>query len=254
MSPALSTEVERAERKLTTPRAGAVAGILFGVTFSLSVVLIATSLTRLANDTGAWLGRGTGRFSLAIALLPFAGIFFLWFIAVARERLGRFEDQFFSTVFLGSGLLFLSMMFAAAAIAGAIVASYTRSPDHFAGSDTYYYARDVVAQIFNVYALRMAAVFIFSQATLWLRTGVMPRWMAFLSFPVGLVLLFSVSRSFWVVLVFPAWVLLVSLYILVLSLRPHAPGEADGMTVHVDKAGEPVAAATAGDGGRAHGA
>jgi len=44
--------------------------------------------------------------------LPFAGIAFLWFIGVLRDRLGELEDRFFATVFLGSGLLFLAMLFA----------------------------------------------------------------------------------------------------------------------------------------------
>ena len=122
---------------------------------------------------------------------------------MARERLGRFEDQFFATVFLGSGLLFLAMVFAAAASAGAIAAAYTKDPAGFAASSTYLYARQIVAQIFNVYALRMAAVFLISQATLWLRTGVMPRWMALLTYAVALVLLFIVTQASWVVLVFP---------------------------------------------------
>jgi hypothetical protein len=76
---------------------------------------------------------------------------------VARERLGKFEDQFFTTV---------------------VLASYARDPTAFSASSTYLYARHMVAQIFNVCALRMAAVFLISQATLWLRTGVMPRWLA----------------------------------------------------------------------------
>jgi len=230
MSPALPGEVMRAERRATTPRAGAIAGILFAVTCTISLTLIVTTLTEVTADSGAWLERGTGRFSFAVGLLPFSGIFFLWFIAVARERLGRFEDQFFSTVFLGSGLLFLALLFAAAGVAGAIVAGHARSPDDFAGSSTYFFARDVVAQIFNVYALRMAAVFLFSQATLWLRTGVMPRWMAFLSIAVGLVLLFVITQASWVLLVFPGWVFMVSVYILILSLRPKKPGDADGLT------------------------
>ena len=70
------------------------------------------------------------------------------------------------------------MMFAAAASAGAIAAVYAKAPTEFAASNTYLYARQIVAQIFNVYALRMAAVFLISQATLWMRTGVMPRWLA----------------------------------------------------------------------------
>ena len=58
----------------------------------------------------------------------------------------------------------------------------------------------MVAQIFSVYALRMAAVFLISQATLWLRTGVMPRWMALLTYALALVLLFIFTQSLWVVL------------------------------------------------------
>jgi len=229
VSPATGHEAAKVERRAATPIAGAVAGILFAVLFTVSVAIMATTMTGLAQDTGAWLDTGAGRFKFALGLLPLAGLFFLWFIAVARERLGRFEDQFFSTVFLGSGLLFLAMVFAAAASAGAIVASHAKDPSGFAASSTYLYARQMVAQIFNVYALRMAAVFLISQGTLWLRTGVMPRWMALLTYAVALVLLFIVTESAWVVLVFPAWVFLVSVYILVTHLaggRPTAVADA----------------------------
>lgn len=214
----------RVERRAATPLAGAIAGMLFGVLFTVSVVILATSMSDLSQDTGAWLDTHAGRFKFAVGLIPFAGLFFLWFIAVARERLGSHEDQFFATVFLGSGLLFLAMIFAAAASAGAIAAAYARDPSGFAASTTYLYARHIVAQIFNVYALRMAAVFLISQATLWLRTGVMPRWMAFATYGVALVLLFVVTQSVWVVLVFPTWVFLVSAYILIMHLtRADAP-------------------------------
>lgn len=218
----------KVERRAATPIAGAIAGILFALLFGLSVTLIRRSVGDLTGDTGAWLKAGAGELKLALTLVPFAGLFFLWFIAVVRERLGRFEDQFFSTVFLGSGLLFLAMVFAAAASAGAIVASYAHDPSGFAASSTYLYARQIVAQIFNIYALRMAAIFQISQATLWLRTGVMPRWMALLTYAVALVLLFVVTQSPWVILVFPAWVFLVSAYILVAHLAGRAPVAPDG--------------------------
>jgi hypothetical protein len=73
----------------------------------------------------------------------------------------------------------------------------------------------------------MAAFFLISQATLWVRTGVMmPRWMALLTYAIALVLLFVVTQASWVILVFPSWVFLVSVYILVANLmdrRPAAP-------------------------------
>jgi hypothetical protein len=204
-------------RRAATPVAGSIAGILFAVLFAASVSLIRVSLANAAHDPAAWLHTGVTRLRFALALVPFAGLFFLWFIAVARERLGRHEDQFFATVFLGSGLIFLAMMFAAAASAGAIAATFVTT--NFGTSSTYTFARTVVAQIFNVYALRMAAVFLISSATLWLRTKVMPRWMAVVTYVVAVLLLVVVSQAAWVILVFPAWVFLVSAYILVSHLR-----------------------------------
>ena len=221
-------EVKPAEvtRRAATPVAGAIAGIVFAVLFSASMIMFRQTVGDITNDTGAWLSGDTGLLKFALFLLPFAGIAFLWFIGVGRARLGQLEDQFFSTVFLGSGLLFLAMVFAGAATAGAIVAAASNDPAGFAASSTYAYARQAVAQILTVYALRMAAIFQISQATLWLRTRVMPRWMALLTIAVALVLLFVFTQSFWVALIFPAWVLLVSVYILI--VRPGGRATAEG--------------------------
>ena len=59
--------------------------------------------------------------SIALHLLPFAGIAFLWFVGVVRDRLGENEDRFFATVFLGSGLLFVAMLFCAGALAAGLL-------------------------------------------------------------------------------------------------------------------------------------
>jgi hypothetical protein len=215
-------------RRAATPVAGAIAGIVFAVLFAVSMTILRQTMGDVAHDTGAWLTGDTGLFKFALALVPFAGLAFLWFIAVARERLGRFEDQFFSTVFIGSGLLFLAMIFAGAATAGAIVAAAANDPEGFAASSTYTYARQAVTQILAVYALRMVAIFQLSQASLWLRTRVMPRWMALITIVLALVLLFVFTQSWWVVLVFPAWVLLVSIYILAAQPGGRSGADVDG--------------------------
>jgi hypothetical protein len=213
------------EHRASTPIAGAVAGILFALLFSLSVSIVSHTMGGVSRDTGEWLNGDTSLFTFALGVMPFAGLFFLWFIAVSRERLGRHEDQFFATVFLGSGLLFLAMLFAAFASAGALVLAASRAGADFAVGDTYVFGRLLIAQIFSIYALRMAAVFQISLATLWLRTGVMPRWMALVTYATALVLLFIFTHSQWIILVFPAWVLMVSVYILVLSSRRRSAGE-----------------------------
>lgn len=209
------------EAQVTSPLAGAFAGILFAALFTLSVAIMISTMSSLPNDTGSWLASGYGKFRFAIGLLPFAGLFFLWFIAVARQQLGRREDQFFSTVFLGSGLLFIAMVFSAAASAGAMAAGYARASSGFAGSSTYYFARATIAEIFTVYALKMAAAFQVSGATLWIRTGVMPRWLALLTYAIAVVFLLGVSRSMWLVMLFPAWVFLVSVYFIAAHTRTH---------------------------------
>src|SRR6266496_3896161 len=109
---------------LRTPRAAAVAGIVFSVLASAAFVLLRLSVPAHPGVTGAWLTDSGRRAAVAVALnlVPFAGIAFLWFIGVLRDRIGAREDRFFATVFLGSGLLFVAMLFVAAAVAGATIA------------------------------------------------------------------------------------------------------------------------------------
>jgi hypothetical protein len=153
---------------IRTPRAAAVAGIVFAVLFTASMVLIHLALPQDLHgpDTAAWLQGNTATVTLALTLMPFAGIAYLWFMGVVRDRLGKMEDQFFSTVFFGSGLLFLAMMFATAAIAGGILTSYTIEPDTLTKSGALLFARAVMYTIMKVYAIRMAGVFMIALATL----------------------------------------------------------------------------------------
>jgi hypothetical protein len=92
------------------------------------------------------------------------------------------------------------------------------------------YGSAAVYNIFNIYAVRMAGVFMISLATIWLRTGVMHRGWAFLTYVLALVLLLSIDYSFWVTLILPGWVLAISVYILIRNLhkRPH-DGDAEEM-------------------------
>ena len=71
---------------------------------------------------GTWLIEPSHRNAVRLALdvVPFAGIAFLWFIEVIRNRLGDLEDQFFATVFLASGLLFVATLFVATLMMGAL--------------------------------------------------------------------------------------------------------------------------------------
>jgi hypothetical protein len=152
-------------------------------------------------------------------LLPFAGIAFLWFIAVLRDRLGELEDRFFATVFLGSGLLFVAMTFVMAVIAGGIIRVLGSGSDDLVRSGAYALGRVEVSEAMQIYAMKMAAVFMISTSTIALRTRIVPRWMTFLGYLLAVVLLLSVGTIDWIPLVFPLWVLLISTHILMENLR-----------------------------------
>jgi hypothetical protein len=206
-------------QRLKTPRAAALAGILFTVLFTSTVVLLRLSVPADPADAGTWLGERAGTVSLALSLLPFAGIAFLWFMGVVPDRMGYLEDQFLSTVFFGSGLLFLAMTFVSAALAGGVLATYALESSKLITSGMYTLVRTVMYRITNVYAVKMAGVFMISLGTIWVRTRLMPRWLAFFTYASALGLLLSIASSLWVTLIFPAWVCTVSVYILVTNLR-----------------------------------
>ncbi len=209
----------RARERLRTPRAAAVAGILFALLLGAAFILIRIVIPPDPLDGGEWLTTRATIVSYGLGLIPLAGIAFLWFIGVVRDHLGELEDRFFSTVFLGSGLLFLAMTFVSAALAGGLLASYNTIPSQLVRSGLYTFGRTVMYQITNVYAIRMAGVFMLSLGTVWVRTHTMPRLLAFLTYALALGLLLIVDHSLWVTLIFPAWVLIVSTYILITNLR-----------------------------------
>jgi hypothetical protein len=213
------TPVSLTRRKLTTPRAAAMAGILFALLYGTALILIRSSIPANQAADSAWLDTNSKTVSLSLNLVPYAGISFLWFIGVIRDRMGELEDRFFATVFLGSGLLFLALNFVAASLTGGILSSYALEKDTLLTSGVYTYSRLVMYNITNIYAIRMAGVFMISLGTIWLRTGLMHRGWAFLTYTLALVLLVSVTLSAWVTLIFPCWVLAVSIYILMLSFR-----------------------------------
>jgi hypothetical protein len=199
---------------LKTPKAAAIAGIVFSVLLLTEIVILRVSVPADPLEIGAWLGTRAGRIAAALGLTPFAGVAFLWFIGVLRDRLGPREDRFFATVFFGSGLLFLAMFFVASAIAGAVITAYHARPNDLFASGTFTLGRALAFNMLNIYAAKMAGVFVFSTSTIALRTEITPRWIGFLGIGAALLLLFGSSYIDWSLIALPLWVLLVSIYIL----------------------------------------
>jgi hypothetical protein len=201
---------ERQLSRLSTPRAAAVAGVLFALLFATALVLIRLALPEGAEPGAQWLVSGSTNLKVAATIMPFAGIAFLWFMGVVRDGLGRYEDKFFSTVFIGSGLLFLAMMFVAAGVGAGLERSHAAGDPNVAT-----FGQMVLLAVSKTYALRMAAVFMISLATIWLKTGLMPRWLVAVSYLAAVGLLIASDITMWLVLAFPVWVLVVSVLLLV---------------------------------------
>jgi hypothetical protein len=205
-------------RQLRTPRAAAVAGIVFSVLMIVALVLLRISVPPRVGSAGTWLSDSGKRAAVAVALnlVPFAGIAFLWFIGVVRARVGEREDRFFATVFLGSGLLFVAMLFVAAAVSGGLIADVASGrPD----TSTLALGRNITSSLLNVYSMRMAAVFTLTTVTIARRTQIVSRWLTLAGLVAALVLLIGIGISPWAELVFPAWILALSVDILTAGPR-----------------------------------
>jgi hypothetical protein len=213
-----------ARTAIRSPRAAAVAGIVFSVLLAVALALVRSVTPSDPNDAGDWLADGGRRKAVVVALnlLPFAAIAFLWFIGVVRDRIGEGEDRFFATVFLGSGLVFVAMMLSAGAVAGGLL--FTAEDDAIAAAQPgiWAFGRRLTNTLLNVYAMRMAAVFIMATTTLAVRLRLIPRWLAVLGYLTAAALLVTVGTIPWLEILFPAWVFVFSVHILVVTLRAHA--------------------------------
>ena len=207
-----------AERRLETPRAAGVAGLAFAALFVASILLVRNQPaggSTAMEIRDFYLGEHAGRVALVgVYLAPFSGIAFLWFIAVIRNLIADREDRFFATVFLGSGLLFVAMLFLAAGAGGALLIAVKFQDEPLPSADSVVIVRSLAFGFLFIYAMRMAAVFMIVVSTIGMRLAVFPRWLVVAGYVAALVLILNVSYTTLLILVFPAWVAAVSIVIL----------------------------------------
>jgi hypothetical protein len=189
-----------------------VAGLLFAFLTTAAMLLFRDEPPTDIAAFPTWWEGYSARYALALYLIPFAGIAFLWFLAVLRRRIGRDEDQLFATVLLGSGLLFVAMLFASGAVASA-------DPTVLGTSDvgayeTFVFGRSVARAFFFVFATKMAAAFMLIASTIARKTGILPRWFVIAGTIAGVGLLIAIPLFDLSALIFPIWVALLSVQLL----------------------------------------
>jgi type IV secretory pathway TrbD component len=208
---------------LPPPRAVAIAGLVFSLLMIISLGIMRLALPNVLTEQSTVIQRFGHSITLALHLVPFAAIAFLWFLGVLHSRIAAAEDPFFTTVFMGSGLLFLTSLFAAAAVSGAVLGATPGRPIEQVSSEVFHFAEQVCYAFLNVFATRMAGVFIISTCTIALRTGIFPRWIAFCGYACAVVLLLVISNWLWIEMLFPVWTILVSVYLLLAKERKPSP-------------------------------
>ncbi len=199
------------------PRVVAVSGMIFATLYIASLVFARLAVPADPAEAGTWLANPGFRswVHFALNVIPFTGIAFLWFMGVLRNRIGGREDRFLATVFLGSGFLFVGMLFVTAATSQALLDTFGTEDSRPDRSETYAVGRAMSYALMNTFAVKMAAVFIIVTSSIGLQTAVFPRWMAMVGYMLALVMLLTISGFAWIALAFPVWVLLLSAYILV---------------------------------------
>jgi hypothetical protein len=109
-------------------------------------------------------------------------------------------------------------LFGAAALSGAPIEAIAAGNMHSTDSETYYLSRRAIDALLNLFAMKMAEVFVISTCTIGLRSAILPRWVAFIGYACALVLLVVVANWKWIALLFPLWMLLVSMQMLVVEV------------------------------------
>jgi hypothetical protein len=210
----------RIQKRIRSPRSAALAGIVYSGLLITSMLLI-TGISQVPIDAIdlEWLENRADSVSVALNLIPFAGIAFLWFTGVIRDHIGDREDRFFATVFLGSGIALVVLLFVYAATIGAVFGIRSLAKHLMTDNDIYIFAFMFMNEILGNYILRIAGVYMLSIGTIWTRAEVMPRWLTLLTYLGALIFLFFSGSIREARFAFPAWVFLTSVYILITNRR-----------------------------------
>ena len=207
-------------RRWRTRRSAAVAGIAFAV-----LLLTAMTLMRLAlgDDDPRTLQLEADRQRLirvGLQLVPFAGIAFLWHMNAVRLLIAARTPSPSAMPYglqLVSGVLFVALLFAGTAAAGAVALLKDLSSAPLPSVDVMRGLLGVGYGMVFVYAVRGAGMYAITTTTLLASAGLLPRWLAVIGYLLAAFLLVSTALNPVVMLLFPAWALLVGVVVFLRS-------------------------------------
>jgi hypothetical protein len=214
--------IDALRQNVSSVEAAALSGIGAALLLSVSVYLLERQPgVGSSGDDLAWYRDSSNRLTVFIGLnLATVGIIaFLWFMAVIRRRLGTREDQFFSTVFLSSGIAFGLLTIAGAACAAAPTLIVHFGDGESLDKTSVALAHGLWFGLYGVGASRLVGVFMVATSTVGLRFGALPKWLARLGLLLGALLGITGAFVGPLAFLFPAWLIIVSATLLVTHRR-----------------------------------
>jgi hypothetical protein len=214
------TPEERGRSLRTAATITAAVGAVHALLFLLAWWLLSDAPGADAPDEEIidYYGSGSSRRFLLVGLylMPFAGIAFVWFIVALRmweKGTSRRRGILQSNLQLISGIVYVALFFVGAA-ASSVVAASVEFADGEVDPDVARQFPVYGTTVIFVFAFRMAAMFVFTTSALLLRAGILPRWFTWGGYAVATFLLLSASFERWFVLVFPIWLLVLSVLLM----------------------------------------
>jgi hypothetical protein len=205
--------------RLRSIEAAAIAGLVFAVTSTIAMALLGSSPNLSAQDSEivVWYSDAANRALLTtgLSLSIVSSISFLWFVAVIRRRVGNREDQFFATVFLGSGVVLTAIMLTGTAALATPAITVDLANGRIPDANALNAMSGLGTTLILFVLLRIQAVFVLSTSTLALRSSAFSRWLSYLGYGIALVMFFMPILTEPVGLAFPIWVGILSIALLV---------------------------------------
>jgi hypothetical protein len=160
----------------------AVVGAVHAVLFLVSWWLLSDrpGPTASVEEIGEFYGSAASRRVLLVGLylMPFAGIAFIWFVVALRmwvEGTSRRVNILLSNIQLVTGILYVALFFAAAASSSVLAASVEFSDGEIDPVVAHQFPQ-FGSTLLLVFALCMAAMFVFTTSTIGRTSRVVPAW------------------------------------------------------------------------------
>lgn len=198
------------------PESAAIAGIVYALAAGASLFIIDSVPKGLDEEAwNTWVSDSSNLQSLYLALIlaTVSAVAFLWYVAVVRRRIGEREDKFFATVFFGSAVVYVSLWLVAASVVASPAVLDSLSGQSLTW-DVYLLIEGLGGSLLVYAAPRIQAVFVASSSTMYLRTGVVPKWLGYLGLLLAVGMFFLPIVWTPIGLGMPAFVLITSIVVL----------------------------------------